>query len=897
MRIFIFCLSVFVSLNCIQAQTFDLILPGYVNNYETKSKLVGVSLYVVQDGKTISKAITNSVGDYSISAKINKNIPFEIIASKPNYLSKRIYFDFKALKFKGNNAVIQAAEELLIELFQVRQGVTIVVGPNDYAEKFLWDDNQNIMIPDVAFKKLADDKIITAFKDFEIQGLVSKFMTKSESFAQVKNYEKAISYCDSALVLNNKDSVVIKKKIAFKKNLDAVIAEEKRQEEIKLIAAEGDALIGQGNLDAAMAKFTELGKKDAGNAYSLKQIEVIKQLKKVKAEEEADAKKLISIKSNAVKFQTAKKYKEAIAEYDKGLKLKIKQEEKDKLNIEIATLNNNLKGAALEIEISNELKSTKVLNATGSYDKSKLGYVKIENLIAQLLTEGSKKIQRDLVNKQIDESIGKELKTAYDLNSKNQYDKAIETYKKAEMLVGYLTDENLKNSKLVEVKGRVQEVLKKKEEEEKKYKNALDQVALAIDNAPGKLAEANSLLAKEPLKSKATTPEVVALKVRLGAVTKYYKDKPVKIKVVASKDSSKALVAIKELFVLAQSSKVSNAELLRVTISLDSLQKIVAPVKISKPNTAGTKLSTPGEQVIGNTTDAFQQLDFTRNESEKAKATYLQDLKNDIDKENEFQTLTEASRQADASKDIQDQKTQIELIGINNQAEAIERQKEMAKIVNATNLSIQQREEMVLQEGEKRAKEIQLMKNDMDAQELLKQNELAQIHALQELQVIKAKTEIELINIQKAKENVELAAQLQRNKTILEYSQFQKDSISKKQQESSAKDIQKLKNYVPVNITSPNYLRDEKNICFPWNSVTERVYEIKNTDGYVVTVIVRRVVVDPNGFGVVYEHTRNERGISSFTCNGSTITEFIWTNESKGANVIHPELTIITACE
>mgnify|MGYP000161813506 FL=1 len=131
MRLFIFLLSVFVSLNAIQAQTFDLILPGYVNNYETKSKLLGVSLYVVQDGKTISKAITNSVGVYSISAKVNKNIPFEIIASKPNYLSKRIYFDFKALKVRGNSAVIQAAEELLIQLFEVRQGVTIPVGPND----------------------------------------------------------------------------------------------------------------------------------------------------------------------------------------------------------------------------------------------------------------------------------------------------------------------------------------------------------------------------------------------------------------------------------------------------------------------------------------------------------------------------------------------------------------------------------------------------------------------------------------------------------------------------------------------------------------------------------------------------------------------------------------------
>lgn len=897
MRLFIVLLSVFVSLDSIQAQTFELILPGYVNNYNTKVKLSGATLYVIQDGKTLSKAITNSGGVYSISAKINKNIPFEIIASKPKYLSKRIYFDFKALKFKGNNAVIQAAEELLIELFQVRQGVTIVVGPNEYAEKFLWDDNQNIMIPDLAFKKLADDKIITAFKDAENQAVVSKFMTKAETFAQIKNYEKAISYCDSALVSNSKDSIVIKKKIAFKKNLDAVLAEEKRQEEIKLMAAEGDALIGLGNLDAAMVKFTELGKKDLGNVYASKQMEVIKQLKKVKVEEDADAKKLIVIKTNAVKFQTAKKYKEAIAEYDKALKLKIKQEEKDKINIEIASLNTYLKSAALEIEILNELKSTKLLNATGAYDKSKLSYTKIDNLIAQLLTESSKKIQRDLVNKQIDESIGKELKTAYDLNSKNQYDKAIETYKKAEILVGYLTDENLKNSKLVEVKGRVQEVLKKKEEEEKKYKIALDQVALAIDNAPGKLAEANALLAKEPLKSKATTPEAIALKVRLGAITKYYKDKPAKIKVVASKDSAKALVAIKELFVLAQSTKVSNAELLRVTISLDSLQKIVSPVKITKPKTAGIKLSIPGEQVAGNSTDVFQQLDFTRIESEKAKATYLIDLKNDIDKENEFRTLTEASRQADAAQEVQDQKTEIELIGIENQAGAIERQKEMAKIVNATNLSIQQREQLVVVEGERRAKEIQLMKNDMDAQALLKQNELAQIHALQELQVLKAKTEIELINIEKAKENIERAAQLQKNKTIFEYNQFQKDSINKKQQELAAKELDKIKNYVPVNTTSPNYIRDEKNNCFPWNAVTERVYEIKNTDGYVVTVIVRRVVVDTNGFGVVYEHTRNERGISSFTCNGSTITEFIWTNESKGANVIHPELTIITACE
>ena len=194
------------------------------------------------------------------------------------------------------------------------------------------------------------------------------------------------------------------------------------------MAAAGDALIIQGNLVGAEAKFIEIGKKDIGNAYALKQLGVIKQLKLDKAVEDADVKKLVAIKSNAVKFQTSKKYKEAISEQEKGLKLKVSQGEKDKLNIEIASLNTNLKSAALELEIANELKATKILNSTGAYDKSKLGYVKIDNLITQLLTEESKKIQRDLVNKQIDESIGKELKTAYDFNSKNQYDKAIERF-------------------------------------------------------------------------------------------------------------------------------------------------------------------------------------------------------------------------------------------------------------------------------------------------------------------------------------------------------------------------------------------------------------------------------------------------------------------------------------
>ena len=68
--------------------------------------------------------------------------------------------------------------------------------------------------------------------------------------------------------------------------------------------------------------------------------------------------------------------------------------------------------------------------------------------------------------------------------------------------------------------------------------------------------------------------------------------------------------------------------------------------------------------------------------------------------------------------------------------------------------------------------------------------------------------------------------------------------------------------------------------------MTEVIYKIKNSEGFVTTIVLRRVVVDENGYGVVYEQTTNENGKSFFTQNGQRITETIWFNQSTGINVI-----------
>ena len=86
--------------------------------------------------------------------------------------------------------------------------------------------------------------------------------------------------------------------------------------------------------------------------------------------------------------------------------------------------------------------------------------------------------------------------------------------------------------------------------------------------------------------------------------------------------------------------------------------------------------------------------------------------------------------------------------------------------------------------------------------------------------------------------------------------------------------------------TAPNYLRDEDGVLFPPNSFTEKTYQIKNGEGYVIKVIIRRVVVDSNGYGVVYEQTTDENGKTYFTRDGQVSTEYVWFNDSSGANVL-----------
>ena len=881
----------------LRAQLVEIIIPGSVNNYYSKDKLFGATLYLVQDGITLSKSITSNTGEYNIVAKVNKSVFFELIVSKPNYITKKVYFDFKALTTRGPGSVVQAVDELIVELFAINKGVSISIGANDYAEKFTWDNDQKISVPDEGYKKESEDKIINAFKAAEMDALVSIYMSKADASARAQNFQNAIVYADSALTVKQNDSIILLKKADYQKGWDALLADGKKVADIAALIQEGGELIKLEKFPEATTKFNEVIKKDPSNSEAKKQLDIIKGLIAAKTSQTKDAQELIKLKSNADKLIANKKYSDAILELNKALKLSIPANDKSKIDTDIADLKLKIKAVDIEKQITEELKTAKKFDDAKEYLKSKDNYTKIIGLIG-LLDVNSKKNQEEIVNNQLDASLGQALKIANELNSKSEYDKALNAYKLAEVLIYSIMDKNQQKAKLEEVKIHIAEVQEKRNTDLKNYNDAIAKVNSAIDKVPSDLAEATDLLSKPPLKNKGSDNEIIALKARVELLKKYYNIKTAKLKLVWLKDSLIANQAIKEIYAEALIAKVSNGELTAVKFSVDSLNTIVNKNKGQlKSNSSGITLTAPGILVdSSNASESFKQLEFTRISAEKANDDYMTDLKNQIDLENYFQNTVQDVKREESAKEITKIKNEIDVLNNDKVKDSDELAASTRKVILENELTIKQRELAALEIQEKAAEKIQKDKNILDDYLSKQQKEQDSIHASAEKNILNRKNEIDIEKARLAAMNDSMAYQLQRIKNQVEIDNFKRDSLAKAQQELAAKAIVKQSNYVESTVKTPNYIRDEKGNCFAWNALTERVYEIKNPAGFVVTVIVRRVVVDQYGYGVVFEHTRNEKGISSFTLNGSMITESIWFNNSSGAGVIIPNLVVKTDC-
>ncbi len=474
---------------------------------------------------------------------------------------------------------------------------------------------------------------------------------------------------------------------------------------------------------------------------------------------------------------------------------------------------------------------------------------------------------------------------------------SIEKYNEAESLSTKLSNSSSNQLYISSLKAEKSKLLEVKNSEDLVFNSQLIKANEYFAQGQYGYAKAKLILRTDPMRGRINDPKVIELTDKINQMESYFSMKKTAYLLVKSKKKNlEAITSLKitqEKAILNQTIIPQN-ELAQLKKSIDSLENIINPMsalipkKIIPASTQdqGTILLAPGEIHTGKNSDAYKDI-FINKEKKDNAATYKMEInKNDLEYTTNFISTITASQGQDAQVQINEIKNDIDSIlsdeQKNNEQRQYQMQKQIATLIqdiNERNLSVIAQNELIATEiGEKKNQlDITQKKlNDENSERLEKQMEAIQIN----------KDRILIIEQERHETEEDRHAEQQKMINKLDYAHYQKDSILKAEIDSRSTKIQKMKDYQKYYETTPNYLKNEAGVLYEKNKMTEVIYKIKNLQGYVSSVIVRRIVVDINGYGVVYEQTTNESGKNSFTRNGLPITETIWFNESTGLNVV-----------
>jgi hypothetical protein len=300
---------------------------------------------------------------------------------------------------------------------------------------------------------------------------------------------------------------------------------------------------------------------------------------------------------------------------------------------------------------------------------------------------------------------------------------------------------------------------------------------------------------------------------------------------------------------------------------------------------AGITLSAPGE-AVSDGSQAFNDLHQTRNAAEENPYRQQQNIKTEIDYKNYFNQQAAQVSSYETASQLALTTSQREVQAKQNNQAQNELQDQAAKVAQQTEVAIKQRNNEADARQQDNAQNLQDFKDakDFQHQETVKEEQLREQATLAQFNKVQNTRELQLKGQEQAAEDKSKAMNQQAQ--TVEYTRQQQQALADQNSVAQQQKIQQTAESRVQLKTTPNYLKDENGVLFPSNSMTEKTYQIKNKEGFVTKVIVRRVVVDPNGHGVVYEQTTDENGKTYFTRDAQVCTEYIWFNESTGASVL-----------
>ena len=445
-----------------------------------------------------------------------------------------------------------------------------------------------------------------------------------------------------------------------------------------------------------------------------------------------------------------------------------------------------------------------------------------------------------------EENLIKDINLIFDevklLSKDKNYKAAIDKYTEAELLLTSLSNPNKKSDLLSKIETDKKKISKLKNTEDEAFNSQLAKANVKFDR--GSYATAKSILETIPMKSRANDPKLIELNGKIEKMFSYYSMKDAAYRLVKTKKKNQESIEnLKKTLKEAESCILfmPPKEFSQLKKSIDSLQLVLDPnfIIVKTPvlipattQNQGIILFAPGEIYTGIRSDAYEDLLAAEQYNKNELIVTIDKVKDYLDYEAYYNNIIAESISQDYQFEIQRKKDEIEKINISkkNANDDLQLQIQKAKITSDSIINIQ--------------------------------------------------------NLQVKSNNTMLDSAIRKSRNEIEYAKFQKELTEKLESEGIVKKVQEMAIVPKPAETTPNNLKNEAGVLYEKSKMAEEIFKIKNTEGFVSSIICRRIVVDENGYGIVYERTTNEIGKSYYTRNGFSITETIWFNESTGINVI-----------
>ncbi|MCF8268416.1 MAG: hypothetical protein K9I25_00455 [Crocinitomicaceae bacterium] len=902
MKVYVYMLMVLCSFS-LQAQELKVVFTGSVTN-QSKFPIKGSMVYLIQNQQTLDASIVGSKGGFVISSVVQKSSPFVIQVSNPGYVSQRFQFNLNGLNIPRNSLgfSIKPVDTLSVMLVPVNPLITINVSDKDFADIYQWDDKSKHCIPNFSHRKKYADSLNQRIQDEEGRQLIQWYKGKSSTFEQVKNYQLAIQYLDSAAKKATsyklQDTTIDRKKQTLQAAQTAQLKEIAKKREIDSLFVIGDSLLAVLKLKDAESIYKLIQKKDPTAKKAATKLDVVLGLKK---EEELRQKQLSSYKSNRTACYNAvkvKKYTEAIKSIQKNLTLTLLPKSYfDSIPKTVDSLNVLLKEENLQKELTIEINKFKAVKSKIELGGMKASLDKIQGICSNFKDTSKVKTVNSELDKLIRVRVDEDIPNAYKLhsNGRTEYDKAIGEYEKIKGFIALISDSVAKKQRLSEADIKIADARKNKEDANQKrqlalttFNNYLDSLTFNPQFSPGyaaRLAKLKSMILAPPFKTGIKEKPMEDMISRYKKLEKYFIDNKKSIPLMNQKDSVKALAVANELLIKAGANDLGKLELAFLSAKVDSIKLKVSPSKQLASNTVrGSKILPPtgATLVNGNIQDAFDDLSFTSKRDEFLTKQAWEQLKESVNTKN-FRDgqINELSSDAQR-KFIETQESTRASISQEEASQSKSRELQNIATVDATLKSIDKRNIENLALTNQLADESVKTKDVIDRVNFNQgiENEAARHNTRDFIDSMNSRREE--IGVDESLRNKDLESDQRKFLNSNEVARVNQEYIVDRQHKSDQRAQEKIANYVDTRTYSPNYLKDTSGNCLKWNQMTEFIYQFKNELGFTTSILVRRVVVNKDGYGVIYEKITSDSGKCAYSLNGQPIPEAVWIHDSTG---------------